>query len=74
MNKNILTKLELLLENVPDSYPMFVRSGMSMARKKAGYAEKVIEFIENHPTANSSDIIVFETENILGIKPVDAEE
>ena len=67
---DVKSKLRNLLESVSDSYPMFVISGMSMADKRPDYAEKVIDFIEKNPDATSSDVVLFETEEILGIKPV----
>ncbi|MBQ8728494.1 MAG: hypothetical protein IJY83_08445 [Oscillospiraceae bacterium] len=62
--------LKTLLENVSDSYEDFVVGGMRSAEKREGYAEKIIEYILSHPKATTSDIIQYETEEIIGIKPV----
>lgn len=64
-------KLKALLENVSDSYEDFVIGGLRCAKKHKGATSKLIKFIEDNPTATTSDIIQYETEEILGIKPIE---
>ena len=71
MNKE--EKLRSLLENVKDSYSDFVHGGLVTAKNHNAY-DKMISFIENNPDATTSDIVLFDTEEILGIKPVYVEE
>jgi hypothetical protein len=71
MNKE--EKLRSLLENVKGSYSDFVYGGLVTARNHNAY-DKMISFIESNPDATTSDIVLFDTEEILGIKPVDAAE
>ena len=68
MNK--LDKLKMLLENVSDSYPDFVSTGLQEAKNDEKYMDMLISFIEAHPHALTSEIIKFETEEILHIKPI----
>ncbi len=70
MKNDILVKLESKLKSVPDSYSDFVDGGIMTAKNHEGYAEKLIEFISHNPEATSSDIIRYETEELLGIKPL----
>lgn len=63
-------KLKSLLENVSDSYEDFVIGSLRLAKKYKGAASKLIKFIEDNPTATTSDIIQYKTEEILGIKPL----
>ena len=63
-------RLKFLLDNVSDSYPDFVTGSLRCAKKYKGAASKLIQFIENNPTVTTSDITQYETEEILGIKPL----
>lgn len=63
-------KLRQVLENVSDSYPDFVDGGLMESRHYPDYADKIIAFIEANPDATTSDIILYETEEIFGIKPL----
>jgi len=62
-------KLKSLLEKVKDTYPDFVHGGLVTAKNHNAYDE-LISFIEGNPNATSSDVVLFSTEEILGIKPV----
>ncbi len=63
-------KLKSLLESVSDSYEDFVIGSLRCAKKHKGATSKLIKFIESNPTATTSDIIQYKTEEILGIKPL----
>lgn len=67
-----LEKLRMLLENVSDSYSDFVIGGLREAKDDEKYADMLIAFIESHSDATTSEIIQFETEEILGIKPINS--
>lgn len=69
-----IDNLKGALENVSDSYPDFVIGGLRLARKYPNYIDKILSFIQSNPTANTSEIIKFETEEILGIKPIIPDE
>ena len=63
-------KLKTALENVSDSYPDFVKGGLSIVKGNPERASLLLKFIESNPEATTSDIIRFETEKILFIKPI----
>lgn len=60
MNDNV-TKLRSLLENVSDTYPDFVNGVIGDCEhhkdKNPRALEQVLEYVEKHPDANSSEII-----------------
>ena len=64
-------KLNYLLRKVHDSYDDFVVGVLNTAQNHNGY-DKIIAFIENDPSAFSSDIIRYMTEAVLGIEPTDS--
>lgn len=66
----MLDKLKQLLENVSDTYDDFVYGIMQTAKKSPKNCEKLYDYIKNNPSANTSEIITFETEEIYGIKPI----
>lgn len=61
--------LKYLLQNVSDSYSDFVIGGLCTAKNHNSY-DKIIEYLENNPTAKTSDVIKYMTEEILNIKPI----
>lgn len=65
-------KFRNLLESVSDSYEDFVEGGLIEAKDNDKYIELITDYINNNPSATTSDIIQFETEEIFGIKPVEA--
>ncbi|WP_024857120.1 hypothetical protein [Ruminococcus albus] len=71
---SIMTELKKALENVSDSYEDFVTGSLHMVKNAPDRASMLLAFITKHPEANSSDITKFETEQILGIKPVIPDE
>lgn len=68
--KTILLKLEKALKSVSDSYPDFVRGSLRVVKNNPDKASMLLSYIEKHPEHNTSDITKFETEEILGIKPL----
>lgn len=62
------SELKKCLENVSDSYTDFVIGGLREAKHDTEYAKKIIDFIQKHPDAKTSDIIRYETEELFGIK------
>ncbi len=70
MSKDVFSVLRNELEKVSDTYEDFVEGGISTAKNYKGYAEKLIAFIQSNPEATTSDIIKYETEELLGIKPI----
>lgn len=70
VDEKLKTELRECLERVSDSYDDFVDGGLMTAKNHDGYAEKLIAFIKSNPNATTSDIIKYETEKILGIKPL----
>lgn len=70
MDKKLREELRECLESVSDSYDDFVDGGIMTAENHNGYAEKLIEHIKSNPNVTTSDIIKYETEEILGIKPL----
>ncbi|MBP1549729.1 MAG: hypothetical protein J6A05_06960 [Oscillospiraceae bacterium] len=62
-------ELRKLLENVSDSYSDFVTCGIRTA-KKHNCIDKLGNYIKNNPTATTSDIIWFESREILKIKTI----
>ena len=65
-------RLEELLNNVSDGYTDFVE-GISFSARKHNFTDRLIKFIEEHPDANSSEIIERATE-LLGIRKVSLQE
>ena len=65
-----IEKLKKQLECVPDSYSDFVEAGIDLAMESDENYQKLSSYINDNPSALSSDIIRFETEEILGIKPL----
>ena len=65
-----LADFKIILENVSDSYEDFVSGGIREAKHSDDFIEKVTNFIKDNPTATTSDIIKYETEEIFGIKPL----
>ena len=65
-----LSDFKKLLENVSDSYEDFVSGGIREAEDSDDFIEKVTNYIKEKPTATTSDIIKYETEEIFGIKPL----
>ena len=61
-------RLEELLNNVSDGYPDFVISTVHSAIRN-NITDQLIAFIEEHPDANSSEII-FKNSELKGIKKV----
>ncbi len=61
-------RLEELLNNVSDGYPDFVKVIVESARRN-NITDQLIAFIEEHPDANSSEIISKRSE-LKGIKKV----
>lgn len=59
-----------ILKNIPLSYPDFVEGGLDLYDEYPEYAKKLDSFLKNNPTANASDVVRFETEEILGIEPI----
>lgn len=49
----------LMLNNIEDSYYGFVAAVLTYVKKKQTRFDKVKEYIENNPTALSSDILAF---------------
>ena len=70
MEKKLLKELRECLESISDSYDDFVEGGIMTANNHVGYAEKLIAHIRENPDSTTSDIIKYETENLLGIKPL----
>ena len=54
-----MNELEQLLINIDRSYPDFVGAILQYARKKPSRLEAVLDYIKKHPEANSSDVILF---------------
>ena len=69
MNRTI-SKLKKVLEKVSDSYPDFVTGSLRVVDNNPEKAEMLLAFIEKYPNAGTSEITRFETEHILGIKPL----
>ena len=63
-------RLKECLEKVSDTYQDFVIGGLREAKHDSEYADKIIKYVQSHPSAKTSDIIKYETEEIFGIKPV----
>ncbi len=63
--KEKLEKLETLLKNVSDTYSDFVSCSMRSAEESDKYLDMLTTYIESHPTANTSEIILYEVEEIL---------
>lgn len=70
MDEKLLKELRECLENVSDSYDDFVEGGIMTAKNHVGYAEKLLAHIKANPNETTSDIIKYETEELLGIKPL----
>lgn len=70
MKSDIISTLRNELEKVSDSYEDFVDGAIITAKNHKDYAEKLISFIHSNPKATTSDIIKYETEELLGIKPL----
>lgn len=51
-------ELRALLENVPDSYPDFVKVMMHLAARHNNHQD-VIDYIKNNPNAQTDDIDEF---------------
>lgn len=49
----------VMLNNIEDSYYGFVAAVLTYVKKKQTRFDKVKEYIENNPTALSSDILAF---------------
>ena len=71
MSEITLNQLKAALEKVPGTYPDFVEGELHMAKKGEGNLIMLWEYILNDPTADSSDVILFSTRNILKVKPID---
>ena len=69
MNRTI-SKLKKALEKVSDTYPDFVTGSLRVVDNNPEKAGMLLAFIEKYPDAGTSEITRFETENILGIKPL----
>ena len=54
-----MKELELLLNNVSDTYVDFVTGIMQYARKKQSRLDAVFGYIKDNPNATSSDIVYF---------------
>ena len=67
-------ELKTILENVPRSYPDFVEGGLDLGDEYPEYPEKLVDFLRSNPDADASDVVKFETEQILGIKPITPDE
>lgn len=65
-----IDKLERALKSVQDTYPDFVEAGLRIARKNPENGLMLLAYVEKYPELTTSDIIVFITEHIYGIKPV----
>ena len=59
-----IDKLERALKSVKDTYPDFVEAGLRIN------GLMLLAYVEKYPELTTSDIIVFITEKIYGIKPV----
>ena len=70
MKEDNLKELRKCLESISDSYDDFVEGGIITAKNHEGYAKKLIEHIKSNPDETTSDIIKYETETLLGIKPL----
>lgn len=70
MGNDLLKDLRECLESVSDSYDDFVEGGIMAANNHTEYAEKLIAYIKENPDSTTSDIIKYETEELLGIKPL----
>ena len=66
----IISKLKKALEKVSDSYPDFVTGSLRVVENNPEKAGKLLAFIEKFPDVGTSEITRFETEKILGIKPL----
>jgi|GEM_PF-2500093 len=71
MSEITLTQLKAALEKIPGTYPDFVECELHIAKKDPRNLIMLWEYILNNPKANSSDIILFSTRNILKVKPID---
>ena len=69
-----IDKLERALKSVKDTYPDFVEAGLRIARKNPENGHMLLAYVEKYPELTTSDIIVFITEKIYGIKPVIPDE
>lgn len=54
-----MKELEQLLHNIDRSYPDFVGAILQYAGKKPSRLQAVLDFIKGHPEANSSDVVLF---------------
>ena len=61
-------ELAQALINVKDSYDFFVIGIFSGYGLYPGLKEKILNFINEHKSATSSDIIIYYTEEFRGIK------
>ena len=71
MSEITLAQLRSALEKVPGTYPDFVEGELQMAQKTPRNLIMIWEYILNNSTADSSDVILFSTRNILKVKPID---
>lgn len=54
-----MSELEVLLNNIDDTYGAFVRGIAQYAKKKPERMENLLAFLHEHPKASSSDVIKF---------------
>lgn len=54
-----MEEFTIMLDNIEDSYYGFVVAVLTYVKKKQTRFDKVKEYIENNPTALSSDILAF---------------
>ena len=57
-----MEELTTLLNNIEDSYFDFVSAMLHYAKKKPERLDNLINYIKTHPTAKSSDVIIFVSE------------
>lgn len=57
-----MEELKILLNGISDSYFDFISAMIHYAEKKPERLEKLIKYIKENPTAKSSDIIRFVSE------------
>ena len=54
-----MNELEILLNNIPDSYYDFITAMLHYAKKKPERLKNLLEFLKMNPNASSSDVIFF---------------
>lgn len=57
-----MEELTAMLNNIRDSYYDFVSAMIHYAEKKESRKKALINFLNTHPDANSSDVVLFVSE------------